>query len=384
MELLVALLDAEQDLHRIGFGRRRNLDGLEAALQRAVLLDRLAELRRRGCADALNLAARQSGLQDVGGVERTFRRTGAHQRVQLVDEDDGILRLHQFLHDGLEPLFKLAAILRAGHDQRQIEREDALVRQERRHFAVGDALRQAFDDGGLADAGLADQHRIVLGAAAQNLDHALEFAVASNQRIELVVHGRLRQVARELGQQGRLAIALRGLRLLLRGARQFLANGRQAQSALVQNLGGKAFLFAQQSQQQMLGANVLVRKALGFFRGVGQHALALVAQGQVHGGRYLLPDRGVGLDLLANGFHRSMRPQEPIGQRLVFAQKTQQQVLRLDVRRTKLAGFVTCEEDDASGLFRVPFEHWTSPKALREDFPILISAPSSFLLLPFP
>ena len=136
VELLVALLDAEQDLDGIGFVRRRHLHGLEAALERAVLLDRLAEFGRRGGADALDLAARQRRLQDVGGVERAFGRTGAHQRVQLVDEDDGVLILHQLLHDGLQALFELAAVLGAGDDQREVERQDALVGQEdwaRRH-----------------------------------------------------------------------------------------------------------------------------------------------------------------------------------------------------------------------------------------------------------
>ena len=185
VELLVAVLDAEQDLDRVRFVRRRNLHGLEAAFERAVLLDRLAIFARRGCADALDLAARERRLQDVGGVERTFGRARAHQRVQLVDEDDGVLVLHQLLHDGLQALFELAAILGAGDDQRKIQRQNALVGQERRHVAVGDALRQAFDDGGLADARLADQHRIVLGAAAENLDHALQFVVAPDQRIEL-------------------------------------------------------------------------------------------------------------------------------------------------------------------------------------------------------
>ena len=121
--------------------------------------------------------------------------------MQLVDEDDGVLILHQLFHDGLEPLFELAAILGAGDDERKIEAEDALVGEEAGHFAVGDALRQAFDDGRLAHAGLADEHRIVLGAAAEDLDHALQFAVAADQRIELPVHGRLGQVAAELGQQ---------------------------------------------------------------------------------------------------------------------------------------------------------------------------------------
>ena len=201
VEFLVAVLDAEQNLDGVGFARRRNFHGLEAALERAVFFDRLAILARRGGADALDLAARKRRLQNIGGVERAFGRSRAHQRVQLIDEDDGVLILHQLLHDGLEALFKLAAVLGAGHDERKIERQNALVGQERRHVALGDALRQAFDDGGLAHARLADQHRIVLGAAAQNLHHALQLVVAADQRIERVVDGGLRQIAAELGQQ---------------------------------------------------------------------------------------------------------------------------------------------------------------------------------------
>src|SRR5437016_5107846 len=34
-------------------------------------------------------------------------------------------------------------------------------------------------------------------------------------------------------------------------------------------------------------------------------------------------------------------------------------MLRLDVRRTKLAGFIACEEDDSPGFFCVPLEHVT-------------------------
>jgi hypothetical protein len=188
VELLVLLADAHDDLDRVFFVRRRNLDGLEAALERAVLLDGLAILRRRGGSDALDLATAEGRLEDVGGIERTFGRACADERVQLIDEDDGVLVLHQLLHDGLQALFKLAAILGASDDQRKVERKDALVGEEARHFAVGDLLREAFDDGGLADAGLADEHRIVLGAAAEDLDDALDLEVAADQRIELLVH----------------------------------------------------------------------------------------------------------------------------------------------------------------------------------------------------
>ena len=108
------------------------------------LFDGLAELGRRGGADTLNFAAGQRRLQDVGRVQRTFGRAGADQRVQLVDEDDGVLILHQLLHDGFEPLFKLSAILGPSDDQRQVQRQNFLFGQERRHVAIGDFCSVCF------------------------------------------------------------------------------------------------------------------------------------------------------------------------------------------------------------------------------------------------
>src|SRR5262249_58742467 len=52
-----------------------------------------------------------------------------------------------------------------------------------------------------------------------------------------------------------------------------------------------------------------------------------------------------------------MRAQKAVGQCLVFTQQAQQQVLRLNVRRPKLAGLVSCKEDDAPGFLGIPLEH---------------------------
>ena len=82
VKFLVALANTADDLHGLLFVRSGNLDGLEAALERAIFFDRFAVFTRRGGADALNFAARQSRLQDVGGVERTFGRACANERVQ--------------------------------------------------------------------------------------------------------------------------------------------------------------------------------------------------------------------------------------------------------------------------------------------------------------
>ena len=133
----------------------------------------------------------------------------------------------------------------------------------------------------------------------------------------------------------------------------------------MQNFGGKAFFFAEQSEQQMLGADVLVRKALGLFGGVGEHALAFVAQGKIDRGGNLFADGGVTFDLLADRFHRGMRAQKTIGQGLIFAQQAEQKMLGLNIRRAELAGLVPRKKDDAPGFLRIAFEHIPIPPSLR-------------------
>ena len=125
----------------------------------------------------------------------------------------------------------------------------------------------------------------------------------------------------------------------------------------MQNLSGKAFFFAQQSQKQVLGPNVLMRKTLGFFGGIRQHALAFVAQRKIDGSRDLLADRGVTFDLLPDRFDRGVGAQKAVGQGLIFAQQPEQQMFGLNIRRAKLAGLVPRKEDDAPGFLRVAFKH---------------------------
>ena len=164
---------------------------LEAALQRRVLLDVLAVLVQRGRADHAQLAAGQHRLEHVAGVHRALAgRAGADDGVQLVDERDdlAVARLDLVEH-GLEPLLELAAVLRAGHHRAEVERDQPLVAQRLGHVAGDDPLGQALDDGGLADAGLADEHRVVLGAPGQHLHDPADLGVPADDRVELAVAG---------------------------------------------------------------------------------------------------------------------------------------------------------------------------------------------------
>src|SRR3546814_6281600 len=83
-------------------------------------------------------------------------------------------------------------------------------------LAIDDALRETFGDRGLADAGFAYQRRIVLGAAAQYLDHAADFLVATDHRVELAGLRARGQVDRVFLQ--RLAVFLGVRRIDLRTA----------------------------------------------------------------------------------------------------------------------------------------------------------------------
>ena len=129
----------------------------------------------------------------------------------------------------------------------------------------------------------------------------------------------------------------------------------------MQNLRREAFLFPQQSQHQMFSPNVLVVQPLGLFGSIRQHALALMAQWQIHRRRYLLADRRVRLDLFPDRFNGRVRPQKAVRQRLVFAQQPQQQMLCFYVRTAELGGFITGEENDPAGFLGVSFKHGYSP-----------------------
>src|SRR5262249_49017053 len=357
MEVLVAILDAQKNLDRFALARRIDLDRLEPALERAVLLDVLAILGRHRRADAADLAAAQRRLEDVRGVERPFRRPRADQRVQLVDEDDDVGVVGQLFHDRLEALFELTSVLRAGDDERDVERENPFVGEEVRHVAVDDLLRQPFDDRRLADARLADEHGVVLRAAAEHLLHALELVLAADERIELVLHRRLGEVAAELGEQRRFLHA-RQRRLLVQQLDDVFADRVQPHPLFHEDRRRDRSLLAEDAQQEVLGADVVVQEPIGFFRGKLQHALGFGAERDLDRRRDLFAEYRASFDLFPNVLEGGMRARKDAArQTFAFANQSEQEVLGFNRNAAQLAGFIAGEEEYASSPFGVPFEH---------------------------
>ena len=121
----VALFQAAQD--RDGVLHRRLIDQhlLEAPLERRVLLDVLAIFIERGGADAMQLAARQRGLQHVARVHGALGLAGAHHGVQFVDEQNDLaFLLGQIVEHRFQALLELAAKFRAGDERAHVERRE--------------------------------------------------------------------------------------------------------------------------------------------------------------------------------------------------------------------------------------------------------------------
>ena len=203
---LVAIAQTLQDLDRVRDRRLLDLDRLEAPLERRVLLEVLAVLVERRGADRLQLTASEHRLEDRRSVDRALGGTRADERVELVDEQDDVAARADLLQHLLEALLEVAAVAGPGDERAEVERVELLALQRVGHVVGDDLLGEAFDDGGLADAGLADEHRVVLGATGQHLHDPLDLTVTPDDRIELLLPSELREVAPELVEHERAAL----------------------------------------------------------------------------------------------------------------------------------------------------------------------------------
>jgi len=154
-----------------------------------------------------------------------------------------------------------------------------------------------------------------------------------HQRIKLLIHRALRQVAAKLRQHALLAaIALAAcaagaFSCVVRCSSSRIAGSRSR--APSESPPQSTFLPAA-IQQQMLRPNMFMREPLRLFGSVGQYPLALVRERQIDRSRYLLR-----IVVCPSICFVSIPPthatQKPVRQCFIFAQQPEQQVLGLDI-----------------------------------------------------
>ena len=313
-----------------------------------------------------------------GRVDRALGRAGAHERVQLVDEQDDVAAGLDLLQHLLQALLEVTAVARPGDQRAEVERVDLLALERLGHLALDDVLGEPLDDGGLADAGLADQHRVVLGPARQDLHDPLDLLLAADDRVELALAGQLREVAAELVQDHgplRAALAGAGGRLLALAAGvageqldHGLTDAVEVGAQLLQHLGRDALAFADEPEQDVLGADVVVSELQRLAEAELQDLLRAWGERDVPGGgRLTLADDL--LDLLTDRFEGDVERLERLrGDALALVDQPEQDVLGADVVVVEHPRLFLGEDHHSSGAVREAFEHVSVLRAMTRMF----------------
>ena len=346
MMRLVLVAQPLEDLKRLLARRLADLHRLEAALQRGVLLDIFSVLGKRRGADDTDLAAPERGLDDICRIHRTLGAARADDGMQLINEENDAAVAFDLVNESLDALFKLAAVLRTGDHARKVKRQKTLVHQLLRHIGKHDLLGKSFGDGRLAHARLADEHGVVLRAAREDLDGAVDLLIAPDHGIQLSLTRHRGQIA------GKLRETLAAFRLRAADASGFGRGGARRFPASLHNGSVKLFdihagsrqqayrhvaSVPQQPQKQVLRLDHLASGARRLADGKLHRAARAGGQPlRRHGFRHAASDRTN--DQIA---HHRLREtgldQRPIGVAAVLTQKRQQQVLAADVAVSQLA-----------------------------------------------
>ena len=157
----------------------------------------------------MQIAAGERRLEDVAGVHGALGGTRAHDGVELIDEQDDLaLGFLHFFEYGLQAVLELTAVLSAGDQRAHVELDKVAVAQRTRHVAGHDTLGDALDDSSFADARLADEHGVVLGAAGQDLNGTADLVGTADDRVKLAGAGKVADIATVLLQRLKLGLVL--------------------------------------------------------------------------------------------------------------------------------------------------------------------------------
>src|SRR5699024_11154416 len=234
-----------------------------------------------------------------------------------------------------EPLLELPAVFRAGDDVRQVDGQHAHAFEVRRYLPIDDRLGEPFDDGGFADAGFADEHRVVFRAPRQYLHDTADLFSPADDRIEFVFTCLGCEVTGVFVKKGGVGL-FRFVRLLrIRGGEYAPADGVDVPRELLHYAVGDAVTLPDDAEQDVFGGN-----------DVGAEAACLAARelhdpprprrdgGGFVAGQAVAPAHHV-FHLAAETVKRGAELGEHAAGGSPFTHQAQEQMLRTDHRMTE-------------------------------------------------
>ena len=177
---------ATEDVDGFARGRLVQGDWLKAAAQGRVFFEVFLVLAPGGGSDGTQLAAGQGWLQQVGSVGAAFAVAGANEGVGFVDEQDDWRNrtFHGFDH-AFQALLKLAFNGSPGLQSPHVQGPEFNLFQAVRHVAVHNPQGQAFHQGTFSHAGITHHNGVVLAAAAEDVNHLVDFGIPAYHRVQL-------------------------------------------------------------------------------------------------------------------------------------------------------------------------------------------------------
>ena len=158
---------------------------LESAFKRSVLFDVLVILCRCRCTNNPDLATRQCWFKNIACVHGTLSCACTHNQMYLVDENNRVCILFEFLHYFFKTFLELATIFCASDHSGKIQCDHTLVYQTVRYVFRNNTLCETFYDSSLTNTRLTNQYRVIFSSAIENSDNSTDLCFTTNDWIQL-------------------------------------------------------------------------------------------------------------------------------------------------------------------------------------------------------
>jgi len=280
--------------------------------------------------------------------------------MELIDEENHLAGgfAHLF-HNAFHALFELAAVFGACHKAGKVKGNYTAVFKRLRNISAHDSLRETLGDSGLADAWFSDKYGVVLGAPAENLNNTLDFSVAADTRVKFALLSELGEVSAEFIERwcARASFGWGHCGFAFLESHNFAAASLEVNTQAGQHTSGNAFTFANEAQEQVFSAYVVVVKLSGLL--VSKVYNSLGARGKLHFLAQATVAAGyLPFDFLANSDEANPKALQNSGcHGVAFTHETEEKVFGPDVVFAEPGSLFLGEEDYAACALSKPLPH---------------------------
>src|SRR5690606_3066764 len=109
-----------------------------------IFFNMLSVLIKRCCSNTLDITSGQCRLQHISSIKRTGGSSCANNSMNLINKQDYIVNLSEFIQNGFHALFKLTSVFCSCNNRGNVEAHHTFIEQYSRYFFLDDPQGQSF------------------------------------------------------------------------------------------------------------------------------------------------------------------------------------------------------------------------------------------------